>query len=542
MPTDSHNDRYPITTPYGEDGYGGELDRVLDSLWTDVPGVGSVAERPSATDRGAPEAWISNEPAVYRNTGTSWQAASGGGGTTAVNAADYGGATADRQIQNAIDALPAEGGEVIVPSAGPDTMPSASALFAAGSPGWIIHDMVVAPSNVRLRGDSTQLRLADGAACPLIATNSDVGDPKTEHVRITGFRMDGNVANNTAASGRWTSPSGATFSPGCVHAIDSRDVWVADCEFAHNRGYGVRFMRSQNSGALRCESHHMGDDGFTATDAHCATATTSDIRFISCHAHDNHNSGFEVDDGPHRVHLVDCLSEGNGANGYQTKAHAADVAPRVPRNIHHIRCDAVDNANRGFVLGPFVVGASSGHYYRDCTATGTGQAQILVGIANNTNESRINNVVIDSPTIEAPAGAGDPAIHLDPHVGVGNITISGGTIDSEASAARIGATGSDIEGLTVEGVAFGGGGAGDDVALGGGVADARLDELRPRGGVTVSDSGTRTLRNGVGTNNGDPSSAGEWSGHGVEGVVVYDTSGSRPFGAHRFINGSWQSA
>lgn len=52
----------------------------------------------------------------------------------------------------------------------------------------------------------------------------------------------------------------------------------------------------------------------------------------------------------------------------------------------------------------------------------------------------------------------------------------------------------------------------------------------------ISDSGTRTVLNGIGKNAGDPSSAGDWNGNGVEGVVVRDTSNTD---LYQYINGSW---
>ncbi|WP_210423569.1 hypothetical protein, partial [Halorussus marinus] len=48
--------------------------------------------------------------------------------------------------------------------------------------------------------------------------------------------------------------------------------------------------------------------------------------------------------------------------------------------------------------------------------------------------------------------------------------------------------------------------------------------------------GTRTLINGIGRNDGDPSSSGEWNGSGREGVKVFDTTGSSKYW---YVNGNW---
>ena len=52
----------------------------------------------------------------------------------------------------------------------------------------------------------------------------------------------------------------------------------------------------------------------------------------------------------------------------------------------------------------------------------------------------------------------------------------------------------------------------------------------------VSDSGTRTLRDGVGENAGDPTSTGQWSGNGREGVTVVDTSNATKY---IYRGGAW---
>lgn len=55
---------------------------------------------------------------------------------------------------------------------------------------------------------------------------------------------------------------------------------------------------------------------------------------------------------------------------------------------------------------------------------------------------------------------------------------------------------------------------------------------------SLSDSGTRTLINGVGTNNGDPSSAGDWNGNGREGAIVWDTN---TWAAYQYVSGAWRT-
>ena len=51
------------------------------------------------------------------------------------------------------------------------------------------------------------------------------------------------------------------------------------------------------------------------------------------------------------------------------------------------------------------------------------------------------------------------------------------------------------------------------------------------------DEGVRTVINGWGQNDGDPSSTGDWSGHGREGVNVYDTTNGVKYS---YVNGDWR--
>lgn len=63
--------------------------------------------------------------------------------------------------------------------------------------------------------------------------------------------------------------------------------------------------------------------------------------------------------------------------------------------------------------------------------------------------------------------------------------------------------------------------------------------------ANISDSGTRTLINGWGTNDGDPNTTGQWNGHadyaGLMGATVYDTTTS-PWTEYRPTpNGDWSA-
>jgi len=76
-----------------------------------------------------------------------------------------------------------------------------------------------------------------------------------------------------------------------------------------------------------------------------------------------------------------------------------------------------------------------------------------------------------------------------------------------------------------------------------GGVDNRWSDNEFQGDSLVQRNGsTRLVRNGSGTNSGDPTSTGQWNGSGYEGAVVYDTSVARPYTEYQYIDGAWQSA
>jgi hypothetical protein len=83
-------------------------------------------------------------------------------------------------IQQALDRLPASGGEVVLP---PGT-------FEVGQPIVLRRDH----QGLRGSGDTTVLRLADGANCPVIILGEPVNHPErtVEDLRISGLFIDGN--------------------------------------------------------------------------------------------------------------------------------------------------------------------------------------------------------------------------------------------------------------------------------------------------------------------------------------------------------------
>ena len=75
---------------------------------------------------------------------------------------------------------------------------------------------------------------------------------------------------------------------------------------------------------------------------------------------------------------------------------------------------------------------------------------------------------------------------------------------------------------------------GEDIILSSLASDVQINSWNKIADIT--DAGVRTLINGVGTNAGDPNSAGNWNNNGYEGVHVLDTTNGK---IYIFRNGTW---
>lgn len=133
MPTDQNNDRYSVPVSRGGEPYDQYHNANFDALATEVPDRGTINNRPSASNSFAPNKYYATDEQIeYINTGTSWRgfavpadaihaARAGhvsaiGAGLGVVDAVDP--ANTSVPVQDAINLLPAGGGEVLIPPGG----------------------------------------------------------------------------------------------------------------------------------------------------------------------------------------------------------------------------------------------------------------------------------------------------------------------------------------------------------------------------------------------------------------------------------------
>jgi hypothetical protein len=125
------------------------------------------------------------------------------------------------EIQQALDALPAGGGEVVLP---PEIIS-------------IRQPVVLRRDNQILRGSGTAtvLRLADDANCPVLILGEPVNHPKktVKHLRVAGLFVDGNRRNQQrelwrlAGEGSEIRNNGITVQGVCDSTVEN--VTCADC-------------------------------------------------------------------------------------------------------------------------------------------------------------------------------------------------------------------------------------------------------------------------------------------------------------------------
>lgn len=410
--------------------------------------------------------------------------ASGSAGGVTVRADEYGGANGGEQIQNAIADLPAQGGIVFVPPEGPD------------NGDWMMTSAPTLSSGVILRGvpGATQITVSLGAEeHDYFEIRAPDGQPPVTHAAIEGLSIDLTDAPKSRVS-----------------IINGENCWVRDCIVTGGQ-YCFHVAQSVDCLIHNCHGTGARDDNYTCTDVGQGASLSRNVTFRDCVSHNPTQSNFEVDDGPRGVKLVDCAAYG-GQNGYMVHTHNWSPDEGAPRDLHYVRC-RTDGAEWGFRFGGNRNPSPEAYHLYSPTIRGASKAAIAATDNKGATDKLLDWLTISNPDIEHSGN--QPAIDMNnSDEGVANLRINGGEINVSGGV--------------------------DAIRLNAQTTDAHIDDVQTNGSVT--DNGTRTLRNGVGKNAGDPSSTGEWSGHGEEGVIVYDTSSGRPFDAHRYVNGGWQLA
>lgn len=354
---------------------------------------------------------------------------------TTVEASEYDGADGGEQIAAAMDDLPATGGTVFVPPAGPDAESK-----------WSVSAPIDVRSGVRLVGDpgATTLYLADGTNDDVVQTATDRHELTTENISIVGFVIEGNAANNT------DSPSGKTGKNVGVRLIDVDGAHVSNCSVTNFYGHGIEVKVSRNVVVEGCTATVNGDDGVSVSDIHFESAYTENVVVRDCVAEANADSGFEVDDGPKYVTVENCRAR-NNRDGFVVHTHGTHAAPAAPQHVIFRNCTALNNDAQGFRCGDHDSDDPRRYRFESVTAVGNEDSAFALEPAGNAvSDADVRHVTVDGFHFE---GANESAtvVDLTHPAGTEHITVKNGIVTGTGrNGLNVG--GRDHSGVAIENI------------------------------------------------------------------------------------------
>jgi parallel beta-helix repeat protein len=180
------------------------------------------------------------------------------------------------QVQQALDALPAAGGEVDLPAGRIE----------------IHHPIILHRDNLTLRGAgaSTMLYLADDANCPVVILGDPINAPTQtiRHLLVTGFFIDGNRAHQDREL--WhLKGEGSQIRNNGITIQGVSDCVVENVTTARCRSGGLVTTRNVRRLTVR------GLDSFENEFDGLACYETEDCVFTDLSLHDNPGAGISLD-------------------------------------------------------------------------------------------------------------------------------------------------------------------------------------------------------------------------------------------------------
>lgn len=180
------------------------------------------------------------------------------------------------EIQQALDLLPATGGEVILPTG----------FYEVNRP------IVLRRDNQTLRGagKKTVLSLADGANCPVIIMGEPVNHPErlVRHVMVADLCIDGNRSGQQRELWHLTG-EGSEIRNNGITIQSVADSTVENVVCAHCRSGGL--VTTLGVSGLKVQNLEAYDNEFDGM----ACYLTTDSRFSNLYLHDNPGAGISLD-------------------------------------------------------------------------------------------------------------------------------------------------------------------------------------------------------------------------------------------------------
>jgi len=233
-------------------------------------------------------------------------------------------------IQNAIDAVPGSGGEVLL----------GAGTYVCNEPVVIARNYIV----LRGTGAATKLRLASGANSPLLIVGDTTASPAVthHHVTVASMQLEGNSAGQPDEC--WGGPcDGTNFRPIRNNTLTIRgatDVLVENVVAKDARSGGlVVELGSRRISVRGFESYAHTFDGLAAY-------LTEDSTFTDLFLHDNGAAGLSFDDNFNRNLISDVVIADSATNGvFMRYSHDNMLSNMQIRNSneHGIFIAQIDN-------------------------------------------------------------------------------------------------------------------------------------------------------------------------------------------------------
>jgi hypothetical protein len=285
---------------------------------------------------------------------------------------NLGAGATDRQIQQALDLLPAAGGEVVLPAG----------RFEISRP------LILRRSHQTLAGvgAATVLRLMDNANCPVIILGQPVNQPRLtlDHLLVRGLYIDGNRRHQEQEL--WQAGSaGSEIRNNGITVQDVSDSEIENVICAHCRSgglvttLGVRRLTVQN-----LESFDNEFDGL-------ACYSTANCRFVNLNLHDNPGAGISLDLDFDHNSVVNAVLTANDLGIFMRASNDnrfQDISIRRSRHFGVFIAQAQIATPHG--CKPLAHSECTGNQFTDLAATNCG------GPAFHINDAAcVNNVVTD---------------------------------------------------------------------------------------------------------------------------------------------------
>jgi hypothetical protein len=277
------------------------------------------------------------------------------------------GEIAGAEIQRALDALPAGGGEVLLPAGTIE----------------VRQPIILQRDNVTLcgAGDATVLRLADKANCPVLILGEPVNAPSrtVRHLRVAGLFIDGNRAHQSRELWHHFG-EGSEIRNNGITVQNVSDSVVENVTCVRNRSGGLVTTR----GVRRLTVRHLtaSDNEFDGL----ACYQTEDSLFTDLNLHHNPGAGISLDLAFNHNVVSNAVLTANDLGIFMRASHDnrfADISIRDSRHYGVFMADVGKVSLRGPQIAPGT--ECTGNLFTNLFVANSGRAAIRINDASCTN-------------------------------------------------------------------------------------------------------------------------------------------------------------